>query len=136
MSVIPVATLSAKGYVRSINEKLDSLLAYFFASDANQDYLHNGYIVNLSALLQQCGQDIIKLKERIRSDLTQYLGRSFDEVIVSVDSDNDQGSGKVNITISALVTQEGIQYDVANRLSLVNGKFEKITKLNNTGSAN
>ena len=137
MSIIPVPTLSAKGYVISINEKLDTLMAHFFASDANQDFLHNGFIANLSILLQECGQDIIQLKERIRSDLTQYFGRFFDEAIVTVDDDSaTTATGKVNLVITALVTQDGIQHDVANCLSLVNGKFEKITKLNNTGSAN
>lgn len=136
-SVIPVPTLSAKGLVYGIVEKTDILMAHFFASDANQDFLYKDKIANLAILLQQAGNDIPKLKENLRISLQQYLGRYFEVVVVNVDDDiATNPSNRIELKISALVTQSGERYDLSTLLSLVNGKFEKITKLNNTGSVN
>jgi hypothetical protein len=136
-NVKPVPTLSAKGLIYSIVEKTDTLIAHFFASDANQSYLYNGSIANLSILIQQAGNDIPRLKESIRTTLERYLGRYYDVVVVNVEDDTETNpSNRVKIMLSALVTQGGERYDVSHLLSLIDGKFEKITKLNNTGSAN
>jgi hypothetical protein len=131
----PVPSLSSKGYLRSITEKLDSLLAHFHASDINQDHIHHGTISNLAAIVKEAGHDIPKFKSELRRVLEQYLGRNFDMAVVEVDDDTDvNDSNRVNVTYSAMVSQAGQRYDLAHQLSLVNGKFEKITKLNNTGS--
>lgn len=133
----PVPTLSAKGMVYSIVEKVDILMAHFYASDANQDYLHAGSIANLSILLQESGNNLPQLKERVRATLEQYLGRYFETALVDVRDDADTNfSNRVEMSISALVTQDGERYDVSHLLSLIDGKFEKITKLNNTGNTN
>lgn len=137
MAVIPVPTLSAKGLVYDIVEKTDRLWAHFFASDANQDHLYKGSIANLAILLQECGNDIPQLKERIRSTLERYLGHYYELVIINIDDDiATNPSNRIALKLSATVTQAGERYDVASLLSMVNGKFEKITHLNNTGSVN
>lgn len=137
MPVRPVATLSSKGYVRSITDKVDRLMAYFFASDANQDHNFKGEIANLSILLQECGNEVLQFRERLRASLEQYMGRNFDTAVVAVWDDSDTNySDRINVKFSVMVTEAGERYDVANQLTLVNGKFEKITQLNNTGSAN
>lgn len=135
VSVKPLPTLSAQGLVTEIGKKTDSAIAHFFASDANQDQLYVGNIANFSMLLKLAGNDIIQLKESLRSTMEAYLGRYYDLVVVRVDDDTDVNfSNRIAIKFSATVTQAGERYDVANLLTIINGKFEKITKLNNTGS--
>jgi hypothetical protein len=137
VDIKPLPSLSAQGMITEIVKKTDRAIAHFFASDANQDQLFVGNIANFSMLLQQAGNDIPRLKDQLRSTLETYLGRYYDLVIVSVDDDTDVNpSNRITLKFSAIVTQGGERYDVAHLLSLINGKFEKITKLNNTGSAN
>jgi hypothetical protein len=117
-------------------EKTDRAMAHFFASDANQDYIHQGSIANLSILLQECGNDILQFRDRLRATLEQYLENLYENAVVQVSDDTDiNQSSRVNVNFSAQVTQGGERYDVAYLLTLIDGKFEKITKLNNTGSA-
>lgn len=138
MSTIkPLASLSAKGYIYSIVEKTDRLMAIFFASDTHQDYIYEGSISNLSIILQESGNDILQVRERLRSTLERFMGNHYDTVVVMVLDDTETNfSSRINITISITVTEEGERYDVANLLTLIDGKFEKITKLNNTGNIN
>jgi hypothetical protein len=136
-TVKPYASLSSKGYIYSIVEKTDRLLAVFFASDANQDHQFKGTIANLSILLKECGNDMLQLRERLRASLEQYLGRMYEHVVVEVDDDSlTNPSSRVHVTVKIMVTEAGQRYDVGQLLTLIDGKFEKITTLNNTGKAN
>jgi hypothetical protein len=137
MSTIkPYASLSSKGYIFSLTEKTDRLLAVFFASDANQDHHYRGTIANLSIILKECGNDMLRLRDRLRATLEEYLGRNFDQAIVQVEDDTSTNpSNRVNVTLKIMVTEAGLRYDVGQILTLIDGKFEKITNLNNTGQA-
>lgn len=134
-AIRPLATLSPKGYITDITGKLDSLMAHFYASDANQDQLYAGTISNLANIVKEAGHDIPAFKTTLRQTLEKYLGRYFELVIVDVEDDTGiNPSNRVNVTVSCRVTQAGERYDLADQLALVDGKFEKITRLNNTGS--
>jgi hypothetical protein len=136
-SIKPYASLSSKGYIYNIVEKTDRLMAVFFASDANQDHQFKGTIANLSILLKECGNDMLRLRERLQATLENYLGRMYENVVVQVDDDTTTNySNRVNMTIKIMVTEAGQRYDVGQILTLIDGKFEKITTLNNTGKAN
>jgi hypothetical protein len=131
----PIATLSPKGYVKSIVEKTDRIVAHFFASDSSQDYIYAGTIANCSILLQECGNDILQFRERLGATLQTYMARLYDSVTVDVWDDTETNfTSRINVKFSIEVTQGGERYDVANLLTLIDGKFEKITKLNNTGN--
>lgn len=135
-AIKPVPTLSPKGYVTEIIAKTDSLIAHYFASDSRQSYVADGTIGNLAALVQQAGNDMALLKEKIQNSLQAYLSNYFETALVDVQDDTETNfSNRITMIVSARVTQSGEGYDVANLLSLVNGKFEKIRKLNNTGTA-
>jgi hypothetical protein len=130
----PVISLSTKGVLISPTEKVDALLAYFKASDANQTYLFKGRIANLSILCQKAGNDIPTLKRNIIDVLQDHMGPHFEHVEISIRDDTDTNeSFRVNLYLSILVTQDGKSSDVAALLTTVNGKFEKITTFNNTG---
>lgn len=133
-TLAPVVTLGIKGVLRDPAEKVDALLADFWASDANQSFLFDGQIANLSYLLQQAGPDIISLQFNIRSALERHFEPHFETALVEVTDDTDENqSARITLRLAITVTQNGVRYDVSNLLSMVNGKFEKITKFNNTG---
>ncbi len=134
-TLAPVVTLGVKGVLRDPAEMVDALLADFYASDANQSFLFKGQIANLSYLLQQAGHDMIKLQMNIRSVLERHFEPHFETVLVEVTDDSDTNqTSRLNLKLAITVTKEGVRYDASNLLSMINGKFEKITKLNNTGS--
>lgn len=133
----PIASLSSKGWITSITEKLDLMMAHFHASDANQDFLHAGSIANLAMLIKESGNDIPRFKHGLRTVLEQYLGHIFEMVVVDVNDDlEQQQSNRVHVSYAVMVTEAGQRYDLSYQLSLIDGKFEKITKLNNTGRIN
>lgn len=135
-TIKPYPSLSSKGYIYSIADKTDRIIAAFFASDTNQDYIFSGGVSNLTILLQQAGHDMLRFCSSLRSALEQYLGNLYDSATVTVwDDTATNQSNRVNVTFSIEVTEGGQRYDVANLLTLIDGKFEKITKLNNTGNA-
>lgn len=135
MATAAVPTLSIKGWVDSLAEKVDILIAQFFASDSSQSQLYPaGEIANLQVLIYNNTNNIPGLQQDLRAKLEAYLSRYFDGASVDVGNDfKTKGSGNVTMHIYAEVTQDKTTYVVANLLSIVDGKFEKITKINNTG---
>jgi len=135
MANAAVPTLSVKGWVNSLAEKVDILIAQFFASDSSQSQLYPaGEIANLQVLIYNNTNNIPGLQQDLRAKLEAYLSRYFDGASVDVGNDfKTKGSGNVTMHIYAEVTQDKTTYVVANLLSIVDGKFEKITKINNTG---
>lgn len=130
-----ISTLSPKGRINSVPEKTDQLIAYFFASDVHQSYIFDGSITNLQDIIQLSMHDIPTLKQRLRTALEFYLGPYYDQVLVNVGDDiATNPSNRITIYLQITVTQDGKDYEVANELITVNGKFEKIQKLNNTGN--
>ena len=135
MAYTALPTLSVKGWVDGLAEKTDMLIAHYFASDSSQSQLYpTGEIANLQVLLYNNTNNIPRLQQDLRDSLERYLQRYFDGASVDVSNDfKTKGSGAVTMYIYAEVSQGNVNYVVANLLSVVDGKFEKITKINNTG---
>lgn len=136
MATIPVPSLSAKGWITSPYEKIDLLLAQFYASDVNQSNLYKGHIANVQGILQKNMHDLDSLKQNMRSALETYLGRYYQLATVIVTDDTATNpSNNVTLRLSISVVEEGQQRDAAYLASFVDSKFEKILNLNNTGSS-
>lgn len=132
---IAVPSLSVKGWVKTIPEKCDTLLAHFYASDVNQSLLYPKQVANVQGIIQRNMHDIPGLCQDMRSRLEQYFSRYFDQVIVEVVDDLETNlTDKVTIWVKIQITDDGRYYDGGYQISLVDSKFEKIVNLNNTGS--
>lgn len=130
-----VPSLSAKGWIKTIPEKCDILLAHFYASDINQSFLYAGHIANVQGIIQRNMHDIDGLCQDMRESLEQYFSRYFDQARVSVSDDRATNlSNKVTVRIQIQITDDGRFFDGAYQVALVDSKFEKIVNLNNTGS--
>lgn len=135
--IIPVPSLSTKGWITAPHEKCDLLLAQFYASDANQSNLYSGNIANVQNILQENMHDIDNLKQNMRFMLERYLSRYYQQATVVVTDDmNTNFSNKITLYLNITVVEQGLQLDTSYVASFVDSKFEKILNLNNTGSIN
>ena len=135
MSVIPVPTLSDRGWVRSAQEKLDFVIAHFFEAENNQSYIYHGNVVSLQSLIHDSGQDMLGLAISIRTQLERILNRYFEAALAEVSTVdyNGDSSGGVTFRVYAKVVQEGKEYSVGQLFRLLNSRFSQVTQLNNNG---
>lgn len=136
---LAVPMFSTTGWTASLNEKADALLSHFFEADAFQSNLYMGNISSLQYLIQQYNSDIVKLLSNIRQTLEQYLTRYYPEgVVVQATSNGTDPSftaGVLDVTITASVTEGGLQYSFGYLVSAENSIISKIARINNSGPA-
>lgn len=132
MSIIPVPSLSVRGWVTAIPEKADLLFSHFYESDSSQSYIYGTNISNMQKLVESFGHEPDLLCENIRSTLLLYLGRYYPSVTTDV-IQKTSVDNKVTITIAIDVVEEGKKYSFSRLLMLTNSKIEKVIKLNNDG---
>ncbi len=133
----PVGSLSEKGWINDVKPKADKLIGYYLTSNYSQSNLFRGEIVSLPKQVQEHGNDPVALRELIRTDLERMLGRSFDSVNVDVNTDqpNADDPGRLNITLRALVVQDGQTYSLGRLVESSKGQVNRIIILNNEGTA-
>lgn len=131
----PVASLSSDGWIADIARKTDRLLSYFFVSQQSQSNSYRGRIASLPALIQQYGSNPLELKTNMRLTLIRLLSPYYDSVDVNVDveTENTQTAGRMDVTVTITLSQNGQTYQAANLLQLLNSKLVKIINLNNYG---
>lgn len=136
-NIIPVPTMSTLGWVTDPASKFDFLLSHFFLSDYNQTYLYKGYVASLPKIIETNGNNIDGAIYDLRSSLNNYLTRYYDQVEVEVVlvtplKENDP-SVELNINIG--VTDAGTKNIYGRLLSTVNGKMDKLIKINNNNTS-
>lgn len=110
------------------------MLAYFFVSEHSQTDIYLGQVSSLPYLIQQCGGDVLRLKSETTQRLERYLNRYFDEVVVETDIPNeDTVQSKLELRVRVRVRDGGEQYSLSRLVQTMNGKVEKIIKVNNEG---
>jgi hypothetical protein len=132
-----IGSLSDKGWIHDVKPKADKLMGYYMTSNYSQSNLFFGEIVSLPKQIQEHNSDPVALRELIRSDLERILGRFYDSVSVDVSTSlaNQDDPGRLNVTVQALVAQDGQTYSLGRLIESVNGKVVKIIKLNNEGTS-
>ena len=133
---IPVPTLSTAGWVTSPNEKADSLMAHFYASDKFQSYLYFGQVTTVQWLIEQYGHDIPTLVSQMKAALEVYLGRYYDSVNVDMSSDDSVETvvgNEVELKVYATVSENGKEYSFGALIVAANSKVLRVSKLNNVG---
>lgn len=104
-------TLDGKGWVTAPNDLLDVAFSDFMMSDYSQSSLFYGQIASLPYLIAQCGQDLLRLKQEVRSTLERHLGPYFDTVQVTVETiPNARGTPATELRCSMVVIKDGISY--------------------------
>lgn len=133
-----VFSLSRKGRLAEPQPKADSLLSYYFTSNASQDPMFPNTVVSLPALIQRYGTDLAMLTQTAQREIIALLSPHFDSVTcecrTELIKDGSLLDGRYNLIVSALVMQGGQSYSLGRLLQVQGGAIQKIMHYNNTGT--
>lgn len=132
----PVPSISDRGWVTAVPEKVDLLLSHFFESDRIQTYLYAGRVANLQNLLQQYGNNIPQLCIQLRAMLETYLAAYFDRAVAEVNANNDptvNPSNAVTLTVIATISDNGEEYSLGSLVQVSNSSFKRVMGIVNNG---
>ncbi|MBH14102.1 MAG: hypothetical protein CMF37_15400 [Leeuwenhoekiella sp.] len=132
MSQKVLPTLTVDGFVKTVPQTCDYLLAYFFLSQYSQSNMYYGKISSLAYIIQEHGHDEQTMLLRIQSTLTTLFNRYFDSVEASASIDRDKDNAAQYEIITNLNVRRGnVSYSVGRQVSLINSVVQKIVELNN-----
>lgn len=136
MATKPVPTLTLAGWKKEIREKADALISYFFYSDASQSNIYLGNVTSLPKIIEQYGNDEVRIRSEMESQLNRYLSRYFEYVDVNTDVKipEDNKDNRMEILTSIIVGENGVKYDLSRLLRTKSGTIIEIIDRNNTGS--
>lgn len=134
-TVIP--TLSMAGFVSDVPAMIDRMLAYYLTSDYSQSNIFFGQILSLQKHVQAYQHDTITLQTKVREDLEGYFGAMVDAMTIDVSAEhpNPEDPGRINLTISAVLTKDGVSYSLGKLIETQNSITKNIINLNNVGTA-
>lgn len=126
-------TLSPEGWVQSTAEQADYLISHFFASEYSQSHLYNSNVSSFQYIIQNAQGDMSRTVSELKSTLSFYYGRYFDNVIVEANYEQlPLDSSKVNITLYiSFNDKSGKEFILGKTLELINSKISKIININN-----
>lgn len=129
------ASLTEAGWVISSEIMADSMFSHFFATDYSQSNIYLGNITSFAWIVQNNLNDMTGLIAAVRSSLTTYFSRYFQNVTVEVQEKLDlTDSSKVGITIYVAFTDNaGKTYNLARLVRDIGSKTSSIVKINNYG---
>ncbi len=130
---IPVPVLSPAGWVTEPSAKADALTSHIFEADFSQSFIYNGKVTSLQYLIEQYGDNMIKLTQEVQSALEAYFGRYYDSATAEVtNNDNSANTGTaVTLYIYVGVTENGNSYSIGKEVSINNSKVTSIADINN-----
>lgn len=84
-----------------------------------------GKVPSFLYLFQQHGESKDTFPDHVKDALTDYLEEQFDKVLVGVNtSDIDGKESTYTLSISALVTVDGVPYNLAREVVINGSEFE------------
>ena len=128
INILP--TLSTSGWVSSISEKADRLLAYFFEADGLQSAIYRDKVFSLPFIIKNFNGDAFAITQEVQAKLSEYLGGYFDNVDIQADHEVDENN-KINIKIYAKLTEKGKEYSLGKLVVLADNNINKVINLNN-----
>jgi hypothetical protein len=131
--VIAAPSLSTLGWVTDPVNKFDLVLSWFFLSDYNQTYLYKEYVTSLPRIIEKNGGDIQGVLADLRTSLSDYLKRYYDNVKVeaSVGNNASDFTGKIQVNLNIGIGDNGTQKVYGRILKSTNSRLESIAKINN-----
>lgn len=129
----PIPTYS--GWISDPALKADYLIGCFFVNQPSQSYVYRGQIRSITGLVQKYGNSPLRMQESTKVALAQFLEGAFDQVSVDckVDTVNTQVLGRMDVTVTCQVTDNGATYSLGYLAKMQNGITVKIFNLNNNG---
>jgi hypothetical protein len=129
-----VATLDTMGWVEDTAHKADRLLSYFMVSEHSQSVVHKGRVKSFPYILNKNAGDLLQLRSDVNDALQSILSAHFDEASVQIEvkeivNDDGKPTGKVDIKIMAIVTENGVKHSLGRLCHSINGKVKELIDL-------
>lgn len=135
--VMPVPTLSLKGWLHDPHEKGSQLMGWFMMAQATQSRTFYGNIASMSELVVKYSKSPGALCDHIRIQLEMLYRAYFEEVLVNVidlpltGESEDNTRYQVQITVSAY--GNGQRIDIMEGADIGNSTFKRVMEaLNGT----
>jgi len=128
--VMPVPTLSLKGWLHDPHEKGSQLMGWFMMAQATQSRTFYGNIASMSELVVKYGKSPGALCDHIRIQLEQLYRAYFDEVLVTVidlpltGESEDNSRYQVKIAVSAYANNQRIE--IMEGADIGNSTFKRV----------
>lgn len=128
-------TLTPEGWVQSTAEQADYLLSHFFTSLYSQTHLYSKNVASFQWIIQDSQGDMGKTSSKLKSVLSLYFSRYFDNVDVQISYEQlPVDTSQVNITIYvSFIDKMGKDFILGKTIELLNSKISKIISINNLG---
>ena len=127
-----VPTLSPKGWLKSISDKCDQCIQYFYLSQYSQTKLYRGSVKPLAWLVQQFGNNAKDIRVELERALQDYFSRYFEHAEVAVTAPVTEDDG-INLRVTIMVRDDGIDYDLCHVITVANAKVLSIFDVINQG---
>lgn len=127
----PYPSLSTSGWLNSIAEKADRVLANFIATEENQTNTFRGQVTSLIYLIREHPEDMESLENDVRKSLLRLFEKYFEmvEVEVSTKLPDEFNTDKINISVDITVGQDGKKYNVGKEIRTLNSKVVEVFDL-------
>lgn len=134
-AIIAAPSLTAAGWITSIEEKADILTAQFYEAEYSQNSSFiEGAVTSLSWIVHQYGNDPLDLTTQLQQRLEAYYSRYFDTANVSASIDTtryDDADARFAVKLIITVTQAGKEYSLASLIETAGSKVKNIMSINN-----
>lgn len=131
-----VPSLDSRGWIDNPAEMAELLFAYFLVSNKSQSTTHYSRIASLPYILQTTGNDFTVLKNEVERVLQELYSKYFEKAVISISMEPADGKtlelAQYNMKVSAILTQNGIQYSLGQLLSIANKVVTKVASYSST----
>lgn len=131
---IAIPSLSTSGWITSLAEKADLAFSHFVLSQYSQSHFNYGQVSSLPWILQKYQRKPEELKTELRNQLIIYFKKYCNNCLAEVNIINEQLNA---YDIEIFVTVEdsiGNEISIANLVSVLDSKVEKISKISTQGT--
>lgn len=133
-----VPSLSTRGFVDGVVDRVDRLLSYFLIANYSQTELYYSKITSLAYLVKLYGAEPRQLTANVQSTLTNQFMRYFEGCLVECEFSYlnpaaASGAYQIRITITA-IDENGVRVNIASELNIIEGTFKEIARRNNEES--
>ena len=119
-----VPTLSTAGWVSDVANMAVKLMDYFITSDVSQSQLYRGEITSLRHLVQRHGSNPTYLEEHVRTQLSNYLSRYFDDVQVNTRTTGlDVADGRYTLVLDVMLSKDSKQHSLGRLIEIGESKI-------------
>lgn len=128
----PVPSLSTDGWIYSTPREVDRLLSNYFLSELSQSSFYRIY--SLPGQIAKKGNQPKQMQNLVEQELHEYFLRYFPEgvtvnVVINEFDANNRPTSRYEIQVSVIIVVDGVKYSVAQLVSVLDSKIQKIAKL-------